>query len=98
MTTNSESQPHYIREIDERCNSTEATPLLRVSSSELDFLIAKHDTTDSYIHAAKNELKWMASSSSLTTLTLFLEYSFYTANVLAVGHLGAKELGAMTLA
>ncbi|KAJ1890407.1 hypothetical protein LPJ81_005942, partial [Coemansia sp. IMI 209127] len=95
MTTNPQAN---IQEIDERCNSTEATPLLHTPLSDLGILIAKHGATESYIHAAKNELKWMASSSSLTTLTLFLEYSFYTANVLAVGHLGAKELGAMTLA
>ncbi|KAJ2215862.1 hypothetical protein IW140_001434 [Coemansia sp. RSA 1813] len=98
MEISSQSQQSSIQETHESCGVDEATPLLHMPLSELDIAISKHDTSESYVYAAKREIKWIASSSSLTILTLLLEFSFYTANVLAVGHLGAKELGAMTLA
>ncbi|KAJ2374168.1 ethionine resistance protein, partial [Coemansia sp. RSA 2611] len=59
--------------------------------------IAKHDTNEPYLVAAKREVLWMASSSSLTILTSLLEMSFVFVNVTAVSHLGAKELAAMSL-
>ncbi|KAJ2571796.1 ethionine resistance protein [Coemansia sp. RSA 1813] len=98
MATTSQSQQGAAQESGESCGVDEATPLLHMPLSELDLAIANNDTSESYVYAAKREIKWIASSSSLTTLTLFLEVSFYTVNVLSVGHLGAKELGAMTLA
>ncbi|KAJ2084807.1 ethionine resistance protein [Coemansia sp. RSA 1813] len=98
MATSDQNQQSTIGEIHEGYENNETTPLLRGSLSELSLTIAKHDSAESYIHAAKKEIKWMASSSSLTILTLLLEFSFYTVNVLVVGHLGAKELAAMSLA
>ncbi|KAJ2091812.1 ethionine resistance protein [Coemansia sp. RSA 986] len=97
MAINSQCKQSTIQELDERCVSDESTSLLHTPLSELDIAISKHDTSETYIHAAKREAKWIASSSSLTTLTLLLEFSFNTVNVLSVGHLGAKELGAMSL-
>ncbi|KAJ1732647.1 hypothetical protein LPJ72_003305 [Coemansia sp. Benny D160-2] len=92
-------QREDVHEIDKRLNNNnEATPLLHTSLSELDIAISKNDTTESYFRAAKREFAWIASSASLTTLTLLLEMSFYTTNFLVVGRLGAKELGAMSLA
>ncbi|KAJ2511492.1 ethionine resistance protein, partial [Coemansia sp. RSA 1939] len=97
--TSKGKQREDVHEIDERLNNNnEATPLLHTSLSELDIAISKNDTTESYFCAAKREFAWIASSASLTTLTLLLEMSFYTTNFLVVGRLGAKELGAMTLA
>ncbi|KAJ2650883.1 ethionine resistance protein [Coemansia sp. RSA 1250] len=78
--------------------SSETTPLLNVSPSEASLEIAKRDTTDPYPTAARKEVQWMVSSSSLTILTLMLQSSFYFVNVLAVSHLGAKELASMSLA
>ncbi|KAJ2522745.1 ethionine resistance protein [Coemansia sp. RSA 1939] len=99
-STSNSRQTGDVQEIDERCidHTNEATPLLRTSLSELDITISKNDTTESYFRAAKREFAWIASSASLTTLTLLLEMSFYTTNFLVVGRLGAKELGAMSLA
>ncbi|KAJ2685039.1 ethionine resistance protein [Coemansia sp. RSA 1285] len=98
MAETSKSQQTLVQEADERCHGDEATPLLQTSLSELDISIAKRDTVEPYFHAARNEIKWMASSSSLTILTNVLQTSFMFVNVVSVGHLGAKELGAMSLA
>ncbi|KAJ2399729.1 ethionine resistance protein [Coemansia sp. RSA 2559] len=98
MTTNSQVQKSGIREAGERCNDIEMGPLLHMSLSELDITITKSDSTESYINAAKREVEWMASSSVLTTMTIVLRFSFNVANLLAVGHIGANELGALTLA
>ncbi|KAJ2659033.1 ethionine resistance protein [Coemansia sp. RSA 1200] len=90
-STSNNNQRKGIEEIDERLiNNNEATPLLHTSLSELDIAIFKNDTTESSF-VQPNE-------TSLTTLTLLLEMSFYTTNFLVVGRLGAKELGAMSLA
>ncbi|KAJ2509441.1 ethionine resistance protein [Coemansia sp. RSA 1939] len=97
MTTASDAQQGNIPEINERLNSNEATPLLSTSLSDLDITIANNDTKEPYIMAAMREFRFIASKSSLTTLTLLLEFSFFTVNVLIVGHLGAKELGAISL-
>ncbi|KAJ2505094.1 ethionine resistance protein, partial [Coemansia sp. RSA 2049] len=97
MTTASDAQQGNIPEINERLNSNEATPLLSTSLSDLDITIANNDTKEPYIMAAMREFGFIASKSSLTTLTLLLEFSFFTVNVLIVGHLGAKELGAISL-
>ncbi|KAI9482244.1 mate-domain-containing protein [Coemansia mojavensis] len=78
--------------------SNETTPLLSASPSEASLEIAKRDTTDPYLTAARKEVQWMLSSSSLTILALMLQSSFFFVNVLAVSHLGAKELAAMSLA
>ncbi|KAJ2535916.1 hypothetical protein EV175_006860, partial [Coemansia sp. RSA 1933] len=91
------STKNRIQPTGSECNESgraadEGTPLLHVPLSELDLTIANNETTDSYIDIAKGELKWLASSSSLTILTLFLQFSFNTANILVVGRLGAKEL------
>ncbi|KAJ2737383.1 ethionine resistance protein [Coemansia sp. BCRC 34962] len=75
----------------------ETTPLLSASPSATSLEIAKHDTNEPYLVAAKREVLWMASSSSLTILTLMLQSSFFFVNVMAVSHLGAKELAAMSL-
>ncbi|KAJ2523429.1 ethionine resistance protein [Coemansia sp. RSA 1939] len=98
MATTSKADQGGVQEISERCDNSETTPLLRASLSELDLTISKNDTRETCIEVAKAEFKWMASSSTLTILTLLLEFSFYTADVMIVGHLGAKELGAMSLA
>ncbi|KAJ2522436.1 hypothetical protein GGI11_001736 [Coemansia sp. RSA 2049] len=98
MAETSKSQQTLVQEVDERRHGDEATPLLQTSLSELDISIAKRDTVEPYFHAARNEIKWMASSSSLTILTNVLQTSFMFVNVVSVGHLGAKELGAMSLA
>ncbi|KAI9506356.1 mate-domain-containing protein [Coemansia spiralis] len=78
-------------------SSNEATPLLSVSPSETSLEILKRDTTESYIHVAKEEAKWIVTSSSLAVITLVLESSFYIVNAFSVGHLGATKLAAMTL-
>ncbi|KAI9505950.1 mate-domain-containing protein [Coemansia spiralis] len=64
---------------------------------EANLEIIKHDSTEPYFHIAKEELKWMATSSSLTIVTLILQYSFYFVNVVSVSHLGANKLAAMSL-
>ncbi|KAI9482200.1 mate-domain-containing protein [Coemansia mojavensis] len=79
-------------------SNNESAPLLNVSPSEASLEAAKRDTTDPYPKAARKEVQWMLSSSSLTILTLMLEMSFFFVNLLAVSHLGAKELAAMSLA
>ncbi|KAJ2086701.1 ethionine resistance protein [Coemansia sp. RSA 1813] len=78
-------------------NSSETTPLLSASPSEISIEVLKHDSSEPYIYAAQREIRWMASSSSLTILTLMLQSSFFFVNVIAVSHLGAKELAAMSL-
>ncbi|KAJ2050314.1 ethionine resistance protein [Coemansia sp. S16] len=80
-----------------RASSGETTPLLSASPSATSLEIAKHDTNEPYLVAARREVRWMASSSSLTILTLMLQSSFFVVNVMAVSHLGAKELAAMSL-
>ncbi|KAJ2411450.1 ethionine resistance protein, partial [Coemansia sp. RSA 2530] len=77
--------------------SGETTPLLSASPSATSLEIAKNDTNEPYLVAAKREVLWIASSSSLVILTSLLETSFVFVNVLAVSHLGAKELAAMSL-
>ncbi|KAJ2522299.1 ethionine resistance protein [Coemansia sp. RSA 1939] len=98
METINKNNQDAFQEVNERCDASEATPLLHTSMSDVDIAIKNSDTTESYFQVAKEELKWIISSSTLTTLTLLLEFSFYTADVIVVGHLGAKELGAMSLA
>ncbi|KAJ2539846.1 ethionine resistance protein, partial [Coemansia sp. RSA 1878] len=75
----------------------ESTPLLSASPSAASLEIAKRDTSEPYVVVARKEVRWMASSSSLTILTLILQSSFFFVNVLAVSHLGARELAAMSL-
>ncbi|KAJ2119649.1 ethionine resistance protein [Coemansia sp. RSA 2131] len=77
--------------------SGESTPLLSASPSAASLEIAKRDTSEPYVVVARKEVRWMASSSSLTILTLMLQSSFFFVNVLAVSHLGARELAAMSL-
>ncbi|PIA19343.1 MATE efflux family protein, partial [Coemansia reversa NRRL 1564] len=43
------------------------------------------------------ELKWLMSSSSLTTMTSMLQATFIFVNVMSMGHVGAKELTAMAV-
>ncbi|PIA19785.1 MATE efflux family protein [Coemansia reversa NRRL 1564] len=74
----------------------ETVSLLHVSPSQADIEISKRDTREPYFVVALGELKWMASSSFLTSLTLLLESAVLFINVVSVGHLGAAELGAMT--
>ncbi|KAJ2843858.1 ethionine resistance protein, partial [Coemansia brasiliensis] len=93
-----EDSPNNIESGEANSSSNEMTPLLNVSPSEASLEIAKRDTTDPYPTAARKEVQWMLSSSSLTILTLILQASFYFVNVLAVSHLGANELAAMSLA
>ncbi|KAJ2513697.1 ethionine resistance protein, partial [Coemansia sp. RSA 1939] len=90
-------QAGCVEEVDERAGITETTPLLQTSLSQLDITITNNDTTEPYIHAARRELRWMASSSTLTILTNVLQSSFLFVNVISVGHLGAKTLAAMSL-
>ncbi|KAJ2001937.1 hypothetical protein H4R26_003867, partial [Coemansia thaxteri] len=78
-------------------SSGETTPLLSASPSATSIEIAKHDPAEPYFVSARKEVKWMASSSSLTILTLMLQSSFFFVNIMAVSHLGAKELAAMAL-
>ncbi|KAJ2595325.1 ethionine resistance protein [Coemansia sp. RSA 1722] len=78
-------------------DSGETTPLLSTSPSETSLEIRKHDTTEPYVLAAKNEARWILSSSSLVILTFMLQSSFFFVNVMAVSHIGAKELAAMSL-
>ncbi|KAJ2084320.1 ethionine resistance protein [Coemansia sp. RSA 988] len=77
--------------------TNESTPLLGVSPSDAFLEISKQDTRRPFIAVAWNELKWLASSSSLTAITAVLQMSFSFVNVMSVGHLGAKELSAMSL-
>ncbi|KAJ2083255.1 ethionine resistance protein [Coemansia sp. RSA 988] len=77
---------------------SESTPLLRVSPSTVDLAIAEHDTRKPFFKAAWTELKWLLSSSSLTTMTSMLQATFIFVNVMSMGHLGAKELSAMAIA
>ncbi|KAJ2735649.1 ethionine resistance protein [Coemansia sp. BCRC 34962] len=77
--------------------SGETTPLLSTLPSATSLEIAKHGTNEPYLVVAKREVLWMASSSSLVILTLLLETSFVFVNVMAVSHLGSKELAAMSL-
>ncbi|KAI9505378.1 hypothetical protein BX070DRAFT_258124 [Coemansia spiralis] len=77
---------------------SEITPLLNSSPSETDLEIIKNGSAEPYINVAKGELRWMATATSLTTLTMLLQFSFIVVNVVAVGHLGAKKLAGMSLA
>ncbi|KAJ2709341.1 ethionine resistance protein, partial [Coemansia spiralis] len=77
--------------------NSEETPLLTTSPSETSLEIAKRDTAAPYFVVAREEMRWMASSSSLTILTLMLQSSFYFVNVMSVSHLGSRELAAMSL-
>ncbi|KAJ2350813.1 hypothetical protein GGF43_004214, partial [Coemansia sp. RSA 2618] len=61
----------------------ELTPLLSVLPSEAALEIAKRDTKDAYFAVVRKEAKWMASSSTLTTLALMLEQSFFFVNVMS---------------
>ncbi|KAJ2517037.1 ethionine resistance protein [Coemansia sp. RSA 1939] len=97
MTAARKGQADCIEEVDERAGIAETTPLLQTSLSQLDIAIVNNDTTEPYIHAARRELRWMASSSTLTILTNVLQSSFLFVNVISVGHLGAKTLAAMSL-
>ncbi|KAJ2509976.1 hypothetical protein H4217_008084, partial [Coemansia sp. RSA 1939] len=97
MAVNNNLNQNISHGTGQRCNSNEATSLLCTSLSELDTTIANSDTSEPYLKAAKREFNWIVSASFLTTTTLLLEFSFHTANVLVVGHLGAKKLGAISL-
>ncbi|KAJ2597258.1 ethionine resistance protein [Coemansia sp. RSA 1722] len=77
---------------------SESTPLLNVSPSETDLEIAKRDSGEPYVVLAMREIWWILSSSSLVTLMLLMQSSFYVANVIAVSHLGANQLASMSLA
>ncbi|PIA15338.1 MATE efflux family protein [Coemansia reversa NRRL 1564] len=78
--------------------SDESTSLLHVSPSQASIEILKRDTREPYFIVAIKELKWMTSSSLLTALTLVLQQCILFIDVVSVGHLGATELSAMTLA
>ncbi|KAI9504048.1 mate-domain-containing protein [Coemansia spiralis] len=94
------TQGHKLRQPavdDSGVDNNEETPLLSISHSETDLEVLKNDATESYVYVAKGEAKWIATSSSLTVITLVLESSFYFVNVIAVSHLGTKELAAMAL-
>ncbi|PIA19363.1 MATE efflux family protein [Coemansia reversa NRRL 1564] len=77
--------------------SLETTPLLSTSPSSASLEVAKRDTHEPYTSVARQEVWWMASSSSLTIITLMLQSSFFFVNVMAVSHLGTRELAAMSL-
>ncbi|PIA15340.1 MATE efflux family protein [Coemansia reversa NRRL 1564] len=79
-------------------DSNESTSLLHVSPSQASIEIVKRDTREPYFIVAIKELKWMTSSSLLTALTLVLQQCILFIDVVSVGHLGATELSAMTLA
>ncbi|KAJ1722214.1 U3 snoRNP protein [Coemansia erecta] len=49
--------------------------------------ISKRDSREPYAAIKLHKLKWVASSSLFVTLVLFLQASFYAANMMAVGHL-----------
>ncbi|KAJ2079598.1 ethionine resistance protein [Coemansia sp. RSA 988] len=76
----------------------ESTSLLHVPWSYVDNEISKRDTKEPYVVAAIKELKWMTSSSFLTALALLLQQLIIFIDVVSVGHIGATELAAMTLA
>ncbi|KAJ2807394.1 ethionine resistance protein [Coemansia guatemalensis] len=76
----------------------ESTSLLHVSLPYVDHEISKRDTREPYILAAIKELKWMTSSSFLTAFALLLQQVIIFIDVVSVGHIGATELAAMTLA
>ncbi|KAJ2514129.1 ethionine resistance protein [Coemansia sp. RSA 1939] len=98
MTATKSSQQNVVQNADEGWRDSEATPLLQTSLSELDLAIAKKDTAEPYIDAAKKELLWIGSSSSLTILTNVLQTACLFINVFAVSHLGAEKLASMSLA
>ncbi|KAI9504130.1 mate-domain-containing protein [Coemansia spiralis] len=77
--------------------SNETTPLLSASPSEASLEVLKHDSTEPYIIVAKGEVRWIATSSSLTILTLMFQSSIFFVNVMSVSHLGTKKLAAMAL-
>ncbi|KAJ2771278.1 ethionine resistance protein [Coemansia nantahalensis] len=83
---------------DGRGAADETSPLLNASPSEASLEIAKHDTAAPYFAVAREEARWMATSSSLTALTGVLEVSFLFVNIMSVSHLGSRELAAMALA
>ncbi|KAJ1726170.1 ethionine resistance protein, partial [Coemansia sp. Benny D160-2] len=97
MTNPEAQQSNSIQEINERPDNDETAPLLSTSISDLDITIAKNDTTEPFIQVAKGEFGYISAKSIFTTLTLLMEMSFYTVNMIAVGHLGAKALGAMAI-
>ncbi|KAJ2850826.1 ethionine resistance protein, partial [Coemansia erecta] len=59
--------------------------------------ISKHKKTP-YRILAKEEFRWLASSSIPLVATYFLQFSLGFANFVAIGNLGAKELAATSLA
>ncbi|KAJ2737381.1 ethionine resistance protein [Coemansia sp. BCRC 34962] len=77
--------------------STESTPLLSASPSAAGLDIAKHNAEEPYVSAAKRELKWMASSASVTIFTLMIQTSIMFVNVMSVSNLGTTEVAAMSL-
>ncbi|KAJ2908204.1 ethionine resistance protein, partial [Coemansia aciculifera] len=77
--------------------SAESTPLLSASPSAASLEIAKHDTNEPYGTAAKREVKWMASSASVTILMLTIQTSIFFVNVMSVSNIGTKEVAAMSL-
>ncbi|KAJ2026812.1 ethionine resistance protein, partial [Coemansia sp. RSA 2337] len=78
-------------------SSTESTPLLSVSPSATSLDIVKHDSKEPYLVAAKRELKWMASSASVTIMTLMIQTSIMFVNVMSVSNIGTTEVAAMSL-
>ena len=82
---------------------TENTPLLS-SSCPSQPLITEVVTEENFSDPATyrehvvKEAKWIVSSSASASMTYFLQYFFSFVNVMSLGHLGTKELGAATLA
>ncbi|KAJ2508508.1 hypothetical protein H4217_008538, partial [Coemansia sp. RSA 1939] len=83
MTIRGQEPQPDIESAREDLANGETTPLLNTSVSEASFEILRRDSNESYIYAASGEIRWMMSSSSLTTLTLMLQSSFFFVNVLA---------------
>ncbi|KAJ2707452.1 ethionine resistance protein [Coemansia sp. IMI 203386] len=69
------------------------------TSADSEYLLttSKHKKTP-YRIVAREEFRWLASSSIPIVATYFLQFSLGFANFVAIGNLGAKELAATSLA
>ncbi|KAJ1921922.1 ethionine resistance protein [Mycoemilia scoparia] len=83
---------------------TENTPLISSSAlpsqqitTNLQNEDAEFNDPAAFWPKVKDEFKWITASSASMSMTYFLQYSFSFVNVLSLGHLGAKELGAAML-
>ena len=81
---------------------TENTPLLSSSYPSQPLItgvVTEENFSDpaTYKEHVVKEAKWIVSSSASMSMTYFLQYSFAFVNILSLGHLGTKELGAATL-